>query len=285
MIASFVIGVNFSTWKIVFNKWLVAHDVISGLDKWQGLAGSIVGAMVGAFTAILIFTKTETAKAEKERRDHVHLLHRSIGAALQNLSEIDIVLHVFIDETLPKIIAKIDREGDVEAPSIGAGFIPLMHVTDISDELLKRFSGSGYVDIQTIGLVNRSKDCRKIIDDLNRQFDTTLLLNNQIALSGMNKTHFLANKTFKSNLENFKTYVVSQTFDNNIPVYALQLIRAQVAVSCLVEWGPKKWQLFFKDKIRPDHMPEDIDAYFASQVNSKIDIYQTEFKSKLNKVN
>lgn len=273
-VVTFVVGI------ILVNNW---SCLISALERWQELTGSLVGAAVGALTAILIFVKTESAKAEKDRGDHVHLLHRSIGAALQNLTEIDSTLHVFVDETLSKIIEKIDTTNDGAAPSIGAGFIPLMHVTDISDELLRRFSGSGYVDIQTIALVNRSKDWRKIIDDLNRQFDTTLLLNNQIALSGVNQTHALANKTFKTNLENFRDYVVAQTFHNNVPVYALQLVRAQVAVGYLMEWGPKKWQEFFKNKIRPSHMPEDIDAFFADKVNAKIDLYQSEFKSKLNK--
>jgi hypothetical protein len=243
------------------------------INDWQVL----IGAFIGSATALVVVIVDRHLQREKERQDHVHLLHRSIGAALTNLAEIDSTLHTFVDTTLNNVIETIQEREDT--PSIGAAFVPLMYVFEISNELLRRFSGSGYIDVKTILLVNRSKDCRYILDDIGRQF-----LNTQVALSGLNKNHLDFNKGYKLQMENFKSYVDSQIFKNNIPVYTLDLIQAQVAIGHLIDWGPKKWQKTFKNqKIRPDHMVEDIDAYFVREVNSKVDEYQSEFISIIKK--
>lgn len=256
-------------------------DVISTLYDWQDLAGSIIGVFGGAVTAIYTIYKTESIKGEKDRNDHLHLLHRNIGAAIANLSNNDKTLHDFIENTLSEKIAKIDNDINKSVPSLGTVFVPLMHVTDISEELLKRFSGSGYVDMKTIQIVNMSKDFRKMIDDIGRQFEAMIHLNNQLALSGLNTTHTPANNVFKTNIEEYRKYVIKYIFEESIPLYVLQLARTQVAVSCLIKWGPKKWGDFFKDKVRQDSILEDIDKYFASEVGSKIESFQNTFKSKL----
>lgn len=273
-----VLGLFFGHWSANIDG-----DPAAFVHQWQDLIGSLVGASIGALTATSIFLATEVHKSKKESKDHLHLLHRSIGAALGNLAEIDSTLHTFVDYTLRQMAEHVDEANIQQSPFVGQGFIPLLHVVDISNELLKRFSGSGYVDVKTIRLVNMSKDLGRIIDDIDRQFDRTLAMNTQIVLSGINRNPGLAgNETFRSNLNAFGKFLDSGFFCKNVPRYALLLIQTQVAVGKLMEVGPRKWKsLFKKQNIRPERMEEDIDAFFAENVNAKINLYQPEFKSKL----
>jgi hypothetical protein len=159
--------------------------------------------------------------------------------------------------------------------------VPLQYVSEISDELLKTYSGSDYITAKTVFLVNRSKDCRKIIDDLTRQFEQTLTLNAQIVLHKVNTNHQIANEAFKENILLFKETLENQIFKNNIPKYAKELILAQVAVSQLQEWGPRKWRRFFTKHARPESIIQDIDAYFNDAVNARVDLLQPFFISNL----
>ncbi len=262
----------------LFGNWLfcVFHSFINVLYNWQGFFGSLLGALV----AIFIFTLTEWNKSKKEHKNHLHLLHRSIGASLQNLAETDVTVNNFAKNQLTKMIDNVDADIKKELPTVCYGFVPLLHIFEISEELLKRFSGSGYVDIQTIQLINKSKDFRKIIDDINRQFESTILMNNQIVLSGINKNPVAQGTIFKKNLSEFKTQMIETDFQSNVRIYASILIKAQIAVGKLTDWGVSKWKKEFKN-INPQKVEEEIDKYFAEEVSSRKVKYQEVFRTNL----
>ena len=270
----FILQTNLS----LFGNWLfsVSHSFINVLYNWQGFFGSLLGALV----AIFIFTLTEWNKSKKEHKNHLHLLHRSIGASLQNLAETDVTVNNFAKNQLTKMIDNVDADIKKGLPTVCYGFVPLLHIFEISEELLRRFSGSGYVDIQTIQLINKSKDFRKIIDDINRQFESTILMNNQIVLSGINKNPVAQSTIFKKNLSEFKTQMIETDFQSNVRIYASILIKAQIAVGKLTDWGVSKWKKEFKN-INPQKIEEEIDKYFAEEVSGRKVKYQEVFRTNL----
>lgn len=252
------------------------HSLINVLYNWQDFYGSLLGALV----AILIFTLTEWNKSKKEHENHLHLLHRSIGASLQNLAETDVTVNNFAKNQLTKMIDGVDADIKKGNPTVCYGFVPLLHIFEISEELLRRFSGSGYVDIQTIQLINKSKDFRKIIDDINRQFESTILMNNQVVLSGVNKDPLRQSTSFKNNLIEFKSKMIEIDFRSNVRIYASLLIKAQVAVGKFSGLGISKWKKEFKH-INPQTIEEEIDAYFAEEVKNRRLKYQKAFHTNL----
>jgi len=270
----FILQTNLS----LFGNWLfsVSHSFINVLYNWQGFFGSLLGALV----AIFIFTLTEWNKSKKEHKNHLHLLHRSIGASLQNLAETDVTVNNFAKNQLTKMIDNVDADIKKGLQTVCYGFVPLLHIFEISEELLRRFSGSGYVDIQTIQLINKSKDFRKIIDDINRQFESTILMNNQIVLSGINKNPVAQSTIFKKNLYEFKTQMIETDFQSNVRIYASILIKAQIAVGKLTDWGVSKWKKEFKN-INPQKIEEEIDKYFAEEVSGRKVKYQEVFRTNL----
>lgn len=266
---------------LLFGTWLLSvfHSFINVLYNWQGFFGSLLGALV----AILIFTLTEWNKSKKENKNHLHLLHRSIGASLQNLAETDVTVNNFAKNQLTKMIEGVDTDIKNGSPAVCYGFVPLLHVFEISEELLKRFSGSGYVDIQTIQLINKSKDFRKMIDDINRQFESSILINNQVVLSGVNKDPLNQSVAFKNNLTEFKSKMIETDFQSNIRIYASLLIKAQVAVGKFTDWGVSKWKKEFKH-INPQKIEEEIDKYFTEEVKNRKIKYQEVFHTNLSDI-
>lgn len=261
-----------------FGNWLfdIFYYLKHVLYNWQGFFGSLLGSSV----AIFIFTLTEWKKSKEEHKNHLHLLHRSIGASLQNLAETDVTVNNFAKNQLTKMIENVDCDIKTGHPTVCYGFVPLIHIFEISEELLRRFSGSGYVDIQTIQLINKSKDFRKIIDDINRQFESTVLMNNKVVLSGVNKDPLKQGVAFKNNLTEFKSKMIEIDFQSNVRIYASLLIKAQVAVGKFTDWGISKWKKEFKN-INPQKVEEEIDKYFDEEVKSRKVKYQEVFHTNL----
>lgn len=262
----------------ILGNWLycIFHSFIKILFDWQGFFGALFGASV----AIFVFVLTEWNKSKKEHESHLHLLHRSIGASLQNLAETDVTVNDFAKNQLTEMINGVEANIKEGNPTICYGFVPLLHIFEISEELLKRFSGSGYVDIQTIQLINKSKDFRKIIDDINRQFESTILMNNQVVLSGVNKDTSRQNIVFRNNLIKFKSKMIESDFRSNVRTYASLLIKTQVAVGKLADWGISEWKNKFKH-IKPQEIIEEIDKYFANEVDNRKLKYQEDFRTAL----
>lgn len=265
-------------------QWLTASSIfvtllLDKIHSWQDFFGSLIAASV----AILIFLLTERYKSVKEREDHLHLLHRSIGAALQNLAEIDKTIDNFAQTRIPQMIKKIDDDIKNNNPIVCFAFVPLLHVFDITEELLKRFSGSGYVDMLTIELVNKSKDLRKIIDDINRQFETSLAMNNQITLSRVNQNPSQQNLSFKASIEDFKSQLLEKEFRSNVKDYASLLIKTRIAVGKIKEKGGLKWWKKTFKHLKQDSISimEGVDKHFATEIRTKKEEYQSEFRTPL----
>jgi hypothetical protein len=267
-------------------SYFALTEFITELKAWQDFIGAVVGAILAAITALGVFFVSEYSKNESERRAHMHLLHRSIGAALSNLSEIDVTLHAFADTKLPMMRQNIDNDTARNAPSIGHAFVPLMHVYVMSDDLLRVSSGSGYVDVQTIFLVGRSKDLKMITEDINRQFDRTVDMNTQIVMAKVNADPKPANEGFKSNIAAFENNLRDGTFAQNIPIYARELILAQYAVHQLIEMGLPQWKRYFASLgiTQGIDVAEKITEHFRKEVNKRIAECEPEFPSGIRRL-
>jgi hypothetical protein len=275
-ISILVFFAGFMTW---FLGFLFIKELLPRLHIPDG-GPDFLGPLVAALVAIFVVFLTEWVKSRKEKTDHLHLLHRSIGAALENLTEIDTTIFDFAEKKLGQMIIHINNDIQAGNPSIGQSFVPLLHVFEISEELLRKFSGSGYIDILTIILINKSKDFRKMIDDINRQFEATLQMNNQIVISGININPIAGNMQFKKNIENFKSQMLEQEFRSNVRYYAIELIRAQIAVGVLQQWGEVKWRRTFKH-VKSVSIVEEINEYFKQEVQARMAKYQPNFKTEL----
>lgn len=246
------------------------------LHDWQ----DFFGAMVGALVALTIFVLTEWHKSKRDREQHWHFLHRSITAALDNLAEIDLTIHNFANDKLNSLIKHIDEDIEKQQPSLARAFVPLLHIFQINEELLRRYSGSGYVDILTISLVNKSKDLGKIIDDINRQFEETLEMHTKIVVGKLNQDPTIENLAFKENILKFKSEIIGKDFELNVRYYARLLIKAQLAVSKLQAWKVFKWKKTFKNAPK-DKISEYIDNYFAEEIKQRMVECQPSFKTDL----
>ncbi|HRH23981.1 MAG TPA: hypothetical protein PK109_00095 [Candidatus Paceibacterota bacterium] len=256
--------------------YIFVMEVLEVIHEWQ----DFYGALLAAGVAIILFILTEWAKERKERQDQTFRLHRSIGAALSNLTEIDSTLTHFSNNQLARIISQTEHDISNGQPTIRYAFVPLLHVAEIPEELLKQSSGSGYVDALTIDLVNKSKDLRKIIDDINRQFEASILLNNHIAMNRLNPDPRVQSRAFKVNMEEFRSKMIERDLRNNIQIYASQLIKAQTAVSKLQDWGLKKWKKSFNHFNGRD-MYERMDNYFTNDVSLRKVAYQEVFQTPI----
>ncbi len=273
LISLLIPGVIFKFSEPLLEIWEPVKNI---LHNWQDFFGALIGASV----AILVFLLAEWNKSKQEHKNHIHLLHRSVGAALDNLREIDITITDFAQEQLEAMIRNTDADIANSRPTICYGFVPLLHVFDISEELLRKTSGSGYVDILTIFVINRSKSFRRIIDDINRQFESTISMNNQLVFSGINQNYLLQSQSFKQNLHQFRSKMLHTDFQLNIREYASLLIKVQVSLEKLGEWKIKKWKKTFKH-LEPNNVTEGIDAYFANEIEKKKIKYRPVFRTKL----
>ena len=105
-------------------------------------------------------------------------------------------------------------------------------------------------------------------------------MNNQIVLSGINKNPVAQSTIFKKNLYEFKTQMIETDFQSNVRIYASILIKAQIAVGKLTDWGVSKWKKEFKN-INPQKIEEEIDKYFAEEVSGRKVKYQEVFRTNL----
>gem|GEM_PF-3829681 len=279
VIVGMMTGMVYVCW-IVFG---IAFPFGHFLFEWQELIGSLFGAAIAGLVAVGLFFATEISKDNKDFRSHIHLLHRSVGAALSNLVGIDKALHNFVETTLDPIIRDVESKIKEGTPCLNQAFIPLMYSFEFDTKLLETFSGSGYIDVKTLLVIGSSKDLSKLIQDLNRQFDATLEQNNQITLRKLNTNHVPANTALKDHLLQFKKMLETSVFEKAIPLYVRELTQTQVAVGKLQEFGsPKKWRDFFKAKNfdGPD-MEKNLDQFFSKEVTKKLLVYQSQFTSPL----
>ncbi len=263
----------------MLSTWIMLNwdFLLLTVKPWQEFYGALLAALV----AVLLFVLTEWSKSKEGHEEHLHLLHRSIGTAISNLASIDDAIAHFATEKLSKMINGVETHIQEGRISIDYAFVPLLHVFEFNEILLSKSSGSGYVDRHTIYLLNASKELRKIIDDVNRQFEIILNMNKELVLSQANLNKELQSVAFKNQLASFYGQLQGE-FQDYIRNYAVLLIKAQIGVGKLQIWGVSRWRYIFSN-IDPERIDDEIDIFFGLEYQRRIKAYQDDFKTKLTK--
>lgn len=263
-----------------------AHWVISGtiltagkqIHYWQEL----IGAFIGAATPIGWYVWQQKREQSKKHKDYLVLLEKNLVLAINNLADIDKMLHQFMSGNFSRFKQRVYDENNAGRHSAGQTFVPLSASFVLDKDLLKESTESNYLDNLILETIALSHELPQVLGDINRQFDRTISLNAQIGMMKLNapKSH---NAIFLENLREFESFIWDQIFGNNIPVYLKTLMSARVALQQMIKLGYTKWVATFDHF---SHLPADqrqikIAEYFKEDINDAIKKIQPEFKSEL----
>ncbi len=253
------------------------RSVYDFIYDWQQL----IGAFLGALTPIALFLINEKYQKKQKKKAHLLLLEKSIILAINNLSDIDNMLHRFNSNQLTVAKQRIANESLKNQYSVGQIFIPLTATFSFSDELMNETTDSNYIENLKMDVYATSKELPILLQDLNRQFDRNINLNTQISIAKLNDPK-MQNTVFLSNITDFEKYLYAEVFGHNIPVYLRKLVTLLIALKKMNSLGLKKWRATFPFK-QPytQEIDEKISAYFSEEINNKIKELDKSFKSKL----
>ena len=111
-------------------------------DHWQQLLGSLIGAA----TPISLFLLSEIYQSNKKRNEFFLTLEKSIITAINNLSDIDLMLHRFVDVTLKVMESRINEDTKSNRHSVCQAFVPLSYTFTFDKGILKETTGSSYLE-------------------------------------------------------------------------------------------------------------------------------------------
>lgn len=250
---------------------------IGFLYNWQQLVGSFLGAI----TPIGLFLINEEYQRRKKQKDHLLLLEKSLISAINNLADIDKMLHSFFDESLEKVKNKVTEDDKAGLYSVGQAFVPLSSTFSFDREILKETTNSSYLENLKLDVFSTSHELPLLLQDIGRQFDRTITLNTQLGIGKLNSAN-MHNKMFLENLGEFNGFLSQQTFGHNIPVYLRKLVSTLIPLQKMNKWGLKKWRRTFTFKPPfSSEVSNKMTDYFKEEVNKYILSLQSEFKSKL----
>lgn len=255
---------------------LVSTDqFVTFLDNWQELLGSFLGA----FAPLLLFFIAIKQEDKRKNKEHLLLLEKNIISAINNLSDIDRMLHRFVSVQLRQYKDKVledDRNGRY---SVGQTFVPFSLTFTLDKDLIKNTTHSTYLENLILDIVMTSNELPIILQDIGRQFDRAIAFNIQVGLMRLTSTT-QHNKTLFENISNFENFLSEQTFGVNIPVYLRKLVSSQIALQEMTTLGVKKWKRVFNYKYSPD-ATKKMEAYFKPKVDAQIEALRSSFSSKL----
>ncbi len=245
--------------------------------EWQEL----IGALIGAATPLAVFFITTWYRKKNDQEEYLLLLEKNLVTAINNLIEIDTMLHTFKDNNLKRLKERVEKENALGQISVGQVFVPLSWTFTFDKDLFKQTTGSAYLENLMLQVISISQEMPILLEDISRQFDRTLTLNTQIGLMKLN-TPNVHNQTLRDNLLEFENFLDLQVFGNNIPVYLRILVQAKVAIRTRIDMGIRKWKKTFSfSKPFSVETAQKMTEYFRPNINREINELKREFKSKL----
>ena len=263
-------------------KPLFLVALLDFIKQWQELIGSALGAV----TAIVVLLYSERLLARRKRKEYLLLMEKSLVTAINNLSEIDKMLHAFIEQQLGEFVRRVQEDNAAGRYSVGTAFIPLTNVFQFENGLLRESSESNYVENLITDVLSTSQGLPFILQDINRQFEHTINFNTQLGLMKVNSVA-VHNMVLLQNMDAFRDILMQQTLSHNIPVYVRKLVCALVALRTLNKWGLPRWRATFNYPLSmsAQERGEEMDKYFEAEVNDTINQFQQYFISRLLRVN
>jgi len=262
------------------SMWYVNLDFKS-LYSWMYNWQQLIGAFLGALTPIALFLANEKHQKKQKKKAHLLLLEKSIVLAINNLCDIDNMLHRFISNQLYVAKQRIAQETANNQYSAGQLFVPLSSTFSFSKELMDETTDSSYLENLKLDVYATSKELPLLLKDLDRQFERTISLNTQMSIAKLIEPE-KQNNIFLINLTEFEKYLHSEVFGHNIPVYLRKLASTLIALKKMNELGLTKWKETFPFKPPYNEVTEEkMREYFSKEVNNQITKLQKNFKSKL----
>lgn len=272
---------------------ITGHLLIVYLDilkDWQQLIGAFFGASVPLVVFYLTIRHERLVEERKKReredveyKDHLTLLERHIVWAINNINDLDRMLHSFLNEKLKEYKGRINEDDRAGRYSVGQAFLPLTYIFVLDDSLLERSTKSLFLENALMHAISISRDMPSLIKDMSRQFDRTLALNTQLGLIQVNSSQ-KHNEVLSSNLVEFEIFTKSQMLEHNIPIYVRALITSKVALRKMHQLGFEKWTEnynFGMEGLSTDDKYQKMEDIFTDEINAEIDLLQATFKSKL----
>ncbi len=243
--------------------------------KWQ----SLIGAFIGAATPFILWWITEKYRQRRDYINNLYFLEKILVDQINDTLEIEKNITDFIDKRLNKLVENI-KNNDSNTFSIDFAFFPLFPVTQLSEQIYKINTKSGYIENKLAKSFQLSRNMPYIINDLKRQFESTIDLNRELSLKKINSPQ-VQKEMYLNNINDYITLLKRDMLGINISVYLRSLVQTREALDELRKIGLFKWRLrfdpkysFFKNKELYLKAKEDsfnnIEEYFRSRVEENL---------------
>jgi len=243
--------------------------------KWQSLIGSFIGAM----TPFMLWWFTEKYRQRKKFVDNLYFLEKILVDQINDTIEMKKNITDFIDKKITELIKNIN-ENDPNIFSIDYTFFPLFPVTQLSEQIYKINTQSGYIENRLAKSFQLSRNMPHIIKDLKRQFENTIELNRNLALNKINPPN-IQKTSYLYNINSYAEMLRKDMLNTNIPVYLKSLVQAREALDELRKIGLRKWRIKFDPRYRffmtqkmyltaKENSYDKIEVYFKERVESRL---------------
>ncbi len=257
---------------------------IEKIKEWQDL----IGAFIGAFSAFALWWIAGKYTRHIERKDDVYFIQKAIVDQMNTLLETKRTLSLFIDDKLTKFLLDEEKETN-SVYLLDMAFFPLFSTRPLGEEFQKKTTGSGFIDNKILRAYAVSQDLPHIIEDMRKQFDSTLNLNKEMVFNKFNSPT-VQKALYLKHLGSYKENAVSQMMNNNIPIFLKVLTECLVAVEELRDNGILKWKWKFDCKFRfywtRKAFEEDknktfdrIENYFSPIVHERLQKIEIDYKN------
>ncbi len=261
--------------------------MITFLDHWQ----TLIGSMIGAASAFLLWVIAESYRQISERKERLISIEKFLGIHTLLVADTYQAIVEFLNGRLTGLINNIEENISTASYHVGITFFPILSLEPLDSNILNLHTGSGYVDTKLLVVIKRSRDFRDMIEDIKRQFETTLSNNRELVLSESNSAQE-QKQQFLEQLKQFKLVMNQEILENNIPLCVKELIQAQVSIKELTKKRLWRWKLkfnssfkYFRDKKQMDlyikNTHERIDSYLKEKFTNRFKEVNTEFKPRL----
>ncbi|HTK33180.1 MAG TPA: hypothetical protein VL335_01385 [Candidatus Paceibacterota bacterium] len=226
---------------------------IQHIKIWQDL----IGAMIGAASPFVLWWVAYKYEQRRKYYNQLYGIDRMIIDQINLIGEMRNTISTFLDKKIPELISNINAE-KTGAYYVGPAFIPLFSIRPLTDNLSEITTKSGYVDNKLAHCYKLSKDIPFIIDDVRRQFDYTLEINEKLSLAKLNSAE-VQKQSYVDQLNEFSKVMKKEILETNIPIYLRLLAKTSVAVTQLRQDGILRWRFRHKK-----NNFEQMELYFES---------------------
>lgn len=221
----------------------------------------------------------------------MYYLERLLVDQINYLLQSKKTIRHFINTNLETLINDIKSRGEKEF-SIDYAFFPLFSVIPINDDIHKINTRSGYIDNKIAKTNQLSREIPQIIKDSRDQFNSTIEINRNLALSKVNPPTTQKND-YIENINNFKKMIEEDLLGQNFSTYLLVLTQTREALNEFRKIGLRKWRLKFDPKYRffinkkqygkaKDETFNKIEKYFEQRVQERVSEYEQQMEKNQN---